>query len=221
MSWTTSTISGGTAIVGSVSGSDYEAVLKEAMKWLGEKDFLVVAATGNNALDAPVGARPPARKPAGFDTTDGIVNLLSVAATDITCTAPANYTNQLSNTGVATLGGDADLVQVVNPPPNPPNDPWTEIEVENVATGDLDAVKGIFWPQSLVIDNAKQSTNGWVCWVGTSFAAPIMSAIAALYWADHLNLTASQVIGQIQGTFTGPAVGDLAGPTIYARQEIV
>lgn len=196
-SWTTSTLADD-AIAQLVD----DLVLDVLIQWLNEQNILVVAAVGNNALDPLYGGiRPDARYPADFD---GIGNVLSVMATDITVSGPANYTNNASGMGVATVGGDAVLTGG-----------QSVLEGETTAPVTWDAIKGIYWEPKLVITGVP-NTSGWASWAGTSFATPIISAIAAVLWTNS-NQSVASVIGGVQGSGATGLPG-LTVNTIYARQ---
>ncbi len=196
-SWTTSTLADD-AIAELVD----DLILDVLIQWLNEQNMLVVAAVGNNALD-PIyeGVRPDARYPADFDL---IGNVLSVMATDITVSGPAQYTNNASGMGVATIGGDAVLTGG-----------QSVLEGETVAPMTWDAIKGIYWEPKLVIAGVP-NTSGWVSWAGTSFATPIISAIAAVLWTGS-TLPVLTIIRKVQGSGVAGLPG-LTVNTIYARQ---
>jgi subtilisin family serine protease len=215
-SWTTSTLAKDLAM-----DPLYDLALSLLIDWFDEQDILVVAAAGNNRLDGigEVGPRAPAR----FDSSKGFTNVLSVAATEIEMAAAARYTNDASGTGVATLGGDAELS--IDPAP----DKFGKAVIEIEGGGELDAVKGIFADSTFVISGGS-NTTGWAEWAGTSFATPIISAIAAVLWTPDPNfpqlITPWDVIEAIRGGIGTPGYADLKNlpflntVALYARQEI-
>ena len=117
---------------------------------------LIVAAAGNDSLPANekrLLPRPP-RAPARYETT------LSVTSVNSQFT-PSAFANAASmphyNSGVATFGGDA----------------FGTLD----ANGWPDAVRGIFI--SRAFPGGEQNTSGWADWCGSSFSAPIISAVGA------------------------------------------
>lgn len=207
LSWTTSTLPADMD-----EDSHYLDALQALIEWLGEKDVLVVAAAGNNALDPTAAgrrlignARPEPRFPAAF----ALDNVLSVAATEITFTDAAKYSNRASAVGVATVGGDALLNAMSK----------SEIETEP-ASADLDAINGIYLESPLAITE-EQNRTGWVSWAGTSFATPIISAVAAALWAtDNSLATPSDVIAKVRSFAEIDTRPELNAKAIYARQDI-
>jgi hypothetical protein len=144
--------------------------LKEAITWLFEHGVLIVAAVGNDYYVAPVGRKDP-RYPAAYDCVLGVAALASNDSL-------ADYTNAgdepepTVRNGVATFGGNTKL------PGGPGSGPPLTDAPPN-------AVKGIFTAAELPL-NGGPNESGWVEWAGTSFATPIISAIAANLWAASL-----------------------------------
>lgn len=156
---------------------------------------------------------------------------------------PAAYSNYPGPNGIATYGGDL---------PRP--DPWLpEANAHVIAHVDanhpIDAVRGIFtspaypalsrndpYPPLMEPPPATQSsypqypateTSSWACWAGTSFAAPIISALAARVLQGQSGPFAGHPVRQIianaasqQTIWTGTASsGDAPGRVIMATQE--
>ncbi len=165
------------------------SAFKAVIDWLLTRGHLVVASTGNDALGRanPPEARLPARYP----------GVLSVAAINRQGNASA-FSNQATNDGVAILGGDAAYKSGT-----------TEVEIRtNPSTGRPDAVVGIYEAPTLPF-NAGNNTTGWAFWAGTSFAAPIVSALAAVLCMPA-PIQNAQLIQAIQGC------GTIGVPTLVA-----
>lgn len=117
---------------------------------------LVTAAAGNDSLAAVQQGRAPRppRAPARYETT------LSVTAVNSRF-EPSGFANAANvapiATGVATFGGDVYGTLDANALP--------------------DAVRGVYI--SPTFPGGEQNTSGWADWCGTSFATPIVSALAA------------------------------------------
>jgi hypothetical protein len=127
---------------------------------------LVTAAAGNDSFHAQQqGQQPrPPRAPARYDST------LSVTAVNSKF-APSGFANAANvppiEAGVATFGGDSYGVLDANALP--------------------DAVRGIYI--SPTFPGGEQNTSGWADWCGTSFATPIISALAAHLMAQGWSAT--------------------------------
>lgn len=134
--------------------------IEEGLRLLFESFYahgaLVVAAAGNDSLSARrQGQQPrPPRAPARYEST------LGVAAVN-TRFAPAAFANAASLpsqvVGVATFGGDGA----------------TSIDANELP----DAVRGVYIAPTF--PGGEQNTTGWADWCGSSFAAPIISALGA------------------------------------------
>jgi subtilisin family serine protease len=182
------------------------AGLAETIAWLAERDILVVAAAGNDALEAP--SRPEPRLPARYETA--FSSVLAVAAVG-RGTTPASFSNRgnlsWSGNGVATFGGNAR--KVADAPP--------QIEPDPTGTsGDLDAPIGIFSAAHLPLQGGPNET-GWVYWAGTSFSTPIVSGLAAAYWSQDLTLSPAQVIAGLR-RYASALEGPLECSAIVASQ---
>ena len=157
------------------------------LDWLLAEGHLIVASVGNDALGLPGPPRPVANLPARYP------GVLSVAAVNRSGN-PASYSNQITATGIAVYGGDADI-----------NPGTGAVEIRVSPSGIPDGVVGIFLSPTLPF-NAGPNMSGWAYWAGTSFAAPVISAIAA-----DLCMTGpiqnGQLIGDIQGFASSSATG--------------
>jgi hypothetical protein len=191
--------------------------------------MLVVAAAGNDAVPVegeprpdspPEPIRPEPRFPARCP------DVLCVGAlqkgTAASPQAPADYSNRATapaasvfgppstSTGIAVMGGNADLdtwhglppVDAPLPPQSIPAaapDAWygprqTDVRLAAVpgAADGVNGVVGLFtadpFPFALIQNPTGGppplvNQSGWAHWVGTSFAAPIVSGIAANAWS--------------------------------------
>ncbi len=134
--------------------------LEEGLRLLFESLYahgaLIVAAAGNDSTPAnKQGKRPrPPRAPARYATT------ISVTALNSQHEA-AQYANAASiaplDAGIATFGGDSYGFTAPDSLP--------------------DAVRGVYIAP--LFPGGDPNTNGWADWSGTSFAAPIISALGA------------------------------------------
>lgn len=177
---------------------DVTANVDQTVDSLASNDnILVVGAAGNDNgapyHAQPSGARPDPRYPANNP------KVLSVAATRGD-NMPTRYSNQadvsLPLNGIATLGGDT----VVAADGDPEVDP-----------GDL--VHGI---------GAMPGTaTCWIDWAGTSFATPVITALAADYWDANPGLTGHQVLAAVIGLEDTGQIAVLDCPAIRASQIFV
>jgi hypothetical protein len=203
-SWNTSTLTQGFGWAQPV----YDIVVKSYILALGNS-VLVVAATGNNN-GANIAPRPGPRYPAAYDQSVGITNVLSVAAMKRDPGKPfgydaADYSNTASQTGIATIGGNAIDDQTLG-----------QVALANTpGTNEFDAIKGIFWEDDLPF-NAGHNDTGWVYWAGTSFATPIIAAIAALIWENQNTKGPDEIIGLVQGLTTMGVPGNVLGANVRA-----
>jgi hypothetical protein len=170
--------------------ADACAPLAAVLQGLWAGNVVLVAATGNDSGAGPL-ADP--RAPAAFASTLGVaaVNHLGTRA----C-----YSNRGDDrleegddvaNGLATLGGDS--------------------------TG---AVHGLYGASSIALPRPwKDAVNqgGWAQWMGTSFAAPVISALAANYLANNPAASPDQVMGALRAAAT-PTDPTLKAPTLRAVQ---
>jgi subtilisin family serine protease len=173
---------------------------------------LVVAAAGNAAFDPAT--RPEPLFPAAYDTVFGVA---SVTRGD----QPSMYSNRgdvrVFGNGVAVFGGQGVAASEDELPaiPDPGRDGWR------------DAVAGIFSAETIPLAPTTAAANetGWVWWSGTSFATPIVTAIAADLLLDPptSTLNVPALMKTIRGFATIPEFAlEGRGPfdcsAIYARQ---
>jgi hypothetical protein len=141
---------------------------------------IVVASAGNEGdlrEMLPGEHRPTALYPAAF--SDSIDNVIAVGAVTSTGKA-ASYSCYPGPRGIATYGGEVPdpMLREVQPPTPPSSDPVVMMN---------DALRGIYssveYPP-LSVDPPEQyyaapNAYAWAYWIGTSFATPIISAVAA------------------------------------------
>jgi subtilisin family serine protease len=164
-----------------------EEGLRLLFESLSAQGALIVAAAGNDSVQVTQrgqAPRPP-RAPARYET------VLSVTSVNSRFT-PSNFANAANmppvDTGVATFGGDGSGVTDRNGLP--------------------DAVRGIYISPSF--PGGEQNVSGWADWSGTSFAAPIISALGAHLMAQGWsasNIITRLATGSIRrnGSFFGSA----------------
>jgi hypothetical protein len=194
---------------------------------------IIVASAGNEGdlRENASGKRPGTLYPAAFaNPPDSIDGIIPVGALNNTGKA-ASYSCYPGPRGIATYGGE---VPGVNPPKADSNKPPT-VTVS-------DAVRGIYSSPAYPALSADSPTPGyaapnehaWAYWVGTSFATPIISALAAriLEWKSKGGSVSSvhdAVIGaagtnttnweSLDPDTTGSGGGSTDGPVILAVQE--
>ncbi len=189
--------------------------LASTLTWLNDLGVLVVAAAGNDAF--PGSTRPEPRYPARYDW------VLGVGAVQVgDGRRPADFSNRgdeiVMGNGIAVFGGNADL------PPRSPGDPPSP-RVIDLNQRPVDAVVGVFSAPELPL-GAGKNTTGWAYWAGTSFATPVVSAIAADLWLSqppNARSGPAEIITAIRSFSVD--VGDPADPdgpldcpVIFARQ---
>ncbi len=205
---------------------------------------IVVASAGNeaNLRQDPSGKRPPALHSAAFGnppiTINGVIQeihgVIPVGAVDKDGQA-TSYSCYPGQSGIATYGGEFPEVD----PRDPPSD--------NPVVTVCDAVRGIYssarypallkdpsLPDSPVPQHTAPNDRGWAYWVGTSFATPIISAVAArvLEWKLSGGAVAdvpAAIIGagggaqtrwnNLDPAATGVLGGWTMGPMLLAVQE--
>ena len=159
------------------------ANLADAISALTERGVLVVAATGNDALrqDVAPGDPPPPRFPARYD------DVLGVAATRADLQTAADYSNR-GETAAAAWPGDVSTFGGNVIPASAHDAPSF--------TDPSDAIVGIF--SSPTLPGGAPNTSGFVHWAGTSFATPIVGAVAARLWATNPTLDPMSVIAWLR-----------------------
>jgi subtilisin family serine protease len=170
-----------------------EASLQAAIDWLFERGVLVVAASGNDALrpDVTPNDPPPPRFPARYE------NVLGVAAMRRNEHLAADYSNRGDLTTGAWPGHVATFGGNVIRPSNAQSSALTERD---------DSIVGIFSSRSLP-GSGDANTSGWVRWAGTSFSAPIATAVAARLWAIDPELAPLEVMAAVRGFARDPHGG--------------
>ncbi|HZS75131.1 MAG TPA: S8/S53 family peptidase [Ktedonobacteraceae bacterium] len=149
------------------------------VKSLIDQGAIIVASAGNEGDQRdPMGPyRPAALYPAAFGSGhDGIDGVIPVGAIDKDGNV-TSYSCYSGLRGIATWGGEVPKVSPPNPPSTHPI----------ITTTPLDAVRGIYSsveypplssdPPAEYYDAPDDSA--WAYWIGTSFATPIITALAA------------------------------------------
>ncbi|QBD82462.1 hypothetical protein EPA93_43395 [Ktedonosporobacter rubrisoli] len=155
-----------------------EEGLRLLFSCLYEQGILVVAAAGNDSLNVgqPQGPRPP-RAPARYETTLAVSSVNSRFL-------PSSFSNAANvppiGSGVATFGGDVAGVLDENALP--------------------DAVRVVYISPNF--PGGEQNSAGWADWRGTSFATPIISALAAHLMAQKWS--ASNIITRLTAGLDSP-----------------
>ena len=173
------------------SGGVTEAVLTSiyySLKALADLGAIIVASAGNEAdlRINPSGKRPPALHAAAFgnppDPASTVIQeihrVIPVGAVDNDGN-PTSYSCYPGPNGIATYGGEVPEVDPSVPPDPPDTDP-PDVTV-------YDAIRGIYsatrYPalskDPPALPYRAPNSRGWAYWVGTSFATPIISAVAA------------------------------------------
>jgi len=201
-----------------------------AITGLTQVGAIVVASAGNEGDEREMpagGKRPMALYPAAFGNS--IDNVIAVGAVTSTDTA-ASYSCYPGSRGIATYGGEVPDVQPLDPPSS------------NPAVTIKDALRGIYssveYPplSDVPADPPEQyyaapNDHAWAYWIGTSFATPIVSAVAARILElkatgtltdsvhDAIMKTASKVVtwDNLDPRIGVPG-GTTTGPMLQARQ---
>jgi subtilisin family serine protease len=170
--------------------------LMDAVAALVRDGALVVASAGNDAK--PGALRPEPRMPARDD------RVLAVGAAGRGGQA-AGFSNAadalVMGNGVVAFGGDAR---------------WL---ASGARVDPQDAPVGLFSRPTVPITGAAVPT-GWVSWAGTSFAAPLVTALAARIWSSQPTLTAPEVLAAVRGMAGAADVAGLLAPMVPVVQEI-
>jgi hypothetical protein len=166
---------------------------------------LIVAAAGNDS-DSRFRTETPARSsgrkeprlPAAYDTVFGVAAVVRSGAA-------ARYSNRgdmdVMGNGIATIGGE--LVANANGVP---------------VASPTESITGIFISDPFPFGGGPNQT-GWAHWSGTSFAAPIISGLAANVWAANPRLDSAGVIRAVRTLSTSWST-DLAAPVIDMTQTV-
>ena len=195
------------------------AAVETAIALLLDAGALVVAAAGNDALI--YGYPPQPRLPADYP------GVLCVVATDKHGRRAA-YSNEgeIPATGncVAAYGGQGELVdRMVGATPE------GKISVVPPGADPRDGMVGVFCSNHFkTADGPQPNASGWAYWSGTSFATPLVSALAATILAQNeldrrsnpsvARLTPAAVVQHIVGMGTPPSDATLFCPYLPFTQ---
>jgi len=178
--------------------------VSQSITALTELGAIFVASVGNEA-DLRSGMRPPALHPAAFGNPPvAIHGVIPVGAVDKDGNA-TSYSCYPGPNGIATYGGE---VPAVDPPEPPSRDP--DVIVCDAVRGIYSAArypalsKDSFPPNSPAPQHKAPNSRGWAYWVGTSFATPIISAVAARVLELQLK---GGPVGDVPATITGAGGG--------------
>jgi subtilisin family serine protease len=146
---------------------------------------VIVAAAGNdsNTPEKPIRLSP--RYPAAFPEVISVGALNKCGNAAIYSNYPALAPN---HNAIATYGGDRPLaVPIIPVGQNPPPDTFGPDPHKMTAATDVDGVVGVYsaqkYPRLSEDDTPEEydahDEHAWAYWSGTSFATPIISAVAA------------------------------------------
>jgi hypothetical protein len=222
--------------VGGPNNDPYACVYRSLQSLVG-LGAVIAASSGNDAdlRQNPEGKRPPANFPAAFANPPySLDNVVPVGAVDKYGRA-TSYSCYPGPLGVGTYGGELPKVEPPQPDPN----------VSPVITV-TDAVRGIYSSETYPVLISPDSSvpvpeypapnhRAWAYWVGTSFATPVISAVAArilemrakgapipnvrdaIRAASGTNMTTWDRLDPANGV---PA-GNASGPVILANQTCI
>jgi hypothetical protein len=161
--------------------------LSSTVRWLHDRGVLVVAAAGNDALREHLGGElPPPRYPAYYEP------VLAVAAAGADG-QPAVYSNrgdvQPFGNGITTFGGSVVA-------PSSPRRP--AVTRAGAHGGRQQSIVGLY--SSPTLPGGEPNRTGWVHWSGTSFAAPIVSALAARLWQQDAAQTPDDLMHRLRAS---------------------
>ncbi len=159
--------------------------LASTVRWLHDQGVLVVAAAGNDALRRHLdGELPPPRYPAYYEP------VLAVAAAGHDG-APAAYSNRGDvvpfGNGVTTFGGSIELAH---------SDDRPAVTRTGASGGRQQSIVGLY--SSPRLPGGAENRTGWVHWSGTSFAAPIVTALAAQLWQQDAAQRPADLIRRVR-----------------------
>lgn len=150
---------------------------------LAQLDAIILASAGNEAdlREDPAAMRPPALYPAAFGAPPPINTgfppihqVIPVGAVDKNGNA-TSYSCFPGPNGIATYGGEVPAVDPADPPSNDP-----DVTVSDAVRGIYSGLRYPALSEDSPADPYKAPNNrGWASWIGTSFATPIVSAVAA------------------------------------------
>lgn len=157
--------------------------INQALLALAQLGAIIPASSGNEAdlRENPGGMRPPALYPAAFGDPapinpgfPPIHGVIPVGAVDKDSNA-TSYSCYPGSNGIATYGGEVPLVDPADPPSNDP-----DVTVNDTVRGIYSAARYPALSKDSPAHPYKAPNNhAWASWVGTSFATPIVSAVAA------------------------------------------
>ncbi len=222
--------------VGGPNNDPYACVYRTLQSLVGLGATLTASA-GNDAdlREDPEGKRPPANFPAAFANPPySLDNVVPVGAVDKHGRA-TSYSCYPGPLGIATYGGEIPKVE----PPQPDPDMSPVITV-------TDAVRGIYSsetypvlispdPNTPVPEYPAPNHRAWAYWVGTSFATPVITAVAARILEMRAKGTpvsnVRDAIHAAAGAHTttwdrldpadGVPAGSATGPMILAQQSCI
>ncbi|MGL4306994.1 MAG: type VII secretion-associated serine protease mycosin [Mycobacteriaceae bacterium] len=150
------------------------------------RDVVIVAAAGN--LDG--GGSCSAQNP-GIDPLNPAGDLYDSV---LTIASPAWYDDYVLTVGSVQPDGSPSQFSLAGP--------WVDVAAVGVGVTSLSSVRG-----STGLVNAYPGSNGPAPIAGTSFAAPVVSGVAALIRSRYPQLKAKQVMARIESTAHSPAEG--------------
>jgi hypothetical protein len=211
--------------------------IREMIAFLNRREnkerVLIVAAAGNDygwfdrSPHHLMRHRPEPRWPARYE------KVLSVAAVGLRDQNSA-YSNRADiasrHNGVATFGGNAvrkhpwDIGEIETQ--LDPNGTYGTIAQEGEKDKNVDAVRGIYITDPAMLEGG-QNTTGWAYWSGTSFAAPVITGLAANLWAATPGDPPEDIMAAfmnnkhpLYNVARNETSADTLGcPKVYAKQE--
>jgi Subtilase family len=211
--------------------------LIQAIQGLTVLGAVFVASAGNDSDPRdtamnPTGERYWPRYPAYFayDNDYNVSQIIPVGAVNQYGKA-SSYSNYPGPNGIATYAGETPTPV----PPTPPQDATTQVTVEKP----IDALRGVYcagwYPQLTMGPMSSPSqypmyqipaNNTWAYWTGTSFAVPVISALAARLLEARPTLSGGELRQAVLSTATQQAVwmgvasdNHASGPMIMAAQH--